>query len=94
MKAAERHTLCLMVSFLRLRHISAARMCCKVSLAKRKRSFSSLGAADAQAAGPKRFLSSSICLTIPGHQHKNCVKRLDLTKTLRNVVNKPLKSLK
>lgn len=63
-------TLSLMLSFLRLRHISVALMCCRVSLANRKRSFSSLGAADAQAAGPKRHLSSSICFTIPGNVHK------------------------
>lgn len=63
------HTFSLMPSFLRLRHISVVLICCSVSLANRKRSFSSLGAADAQAALPKRCLSSSICFTIPEHTH-------------------------
>lgn len=65
------HTRSLMLSFLRLRHISAALICCRVSLANRKRSFSSLGAADAQALAPKRRLSSSICFNIPKHVHKS-----------------------
>lgn len=59
------HTFSLMPSFLRLRHISVVLMCCRVSLANRKRSFSSRGAAEAQAAAPKRHLSSSICFNIP-----------------------------
>lgn len=59
-----------MPPFLRLRHISVVLICCRVSLANRKRSFSCLGAADAQAADPKRHLSSSICFNIPDHTHK------------------------
>lgn len=58
-------TFSLILSCLRLRHISVVLMCCSVSLASRKQSFSSLGAADAQAAAPNRSLSSSICFNIP-----------------------------
>lgn len=78
-ETAIRHTLPLMVAFLRLRHISVALMCCRVSLANRKCNFSSRGDADAQAADPKRLLSSSICFNMAGHVHKNllyiCIKQ-------------------
>lgn len=56
-------------------------MCCRVSLASTKRSFSSLGAADAQAAAPKRSLSSSICFTIPEDV------RNSLHETLQTIMN-------
>lgn len=68
MSSSERQkagTFSLILSCLRLRHISVVLMCCRVSLASRKRSFSNLGAADAQAAAPKRSLSSSIFFNIP-----------------------------
>lgn len=67
-------TFSLILLFLRLRHISVALMCCRVSFAKTKQSFSILGAAEAHAAAPKRHLSSSIIFSIPERTqtHKHC----------------------